>query len=191
MKQEITINNQDRREIFNLKNGECQSKFFEETNSGLKFQQCFSFNGSFEAKCNKFLKTLDDTLHKCFKKIRIKKSGARIGGANTEVQDLIMEKSKLSLSLPSIECMLGRQIVEDEIIRIEEKISEISASRNASIVRDFVTNLDTSTGSFSQLGMWKLKKLLCPAQADPPMAKKDSQGTLITAPNLVSGNIQE
>ena len=133
-----SYNNQDRREIFNLKNGECQSKFFEETNSGLKFQQCFSFNGSFEAKCNKFLKTLDDTLHKCFKKIRIKKSGASIGGAHTEVQDLIMEKSKLSLSLPSIECMLGRQIVEDEIIRIEEKISEISASRNASIVRDFV-----------------------------------------------------
>ena len=51
-----SYNNQDRREICNLKNSECQSKKFEENNIGLKFQQCFSFNGSFEAKCNKFLK---------------------------------------------------------------------------------------------------------------------------------------
>ena len=100
-------NNQDRREVFNLKNSECQSQFFEETDRGLKFQQCFGINGNFEAKCNKFMKTLDDTLHKCFKKIRIKKTGARIGGAKTEVLELIMEKSKLSISLPSITCMLG------------------------------------------------------------------------------------
>jgi hypothetical protein len=131
------------------------------------------------------MKTLDDTLHKCFKKFRIKKTGARIGGAKTEVMELIMEKTKLSISLPSITCMLGKQIVENEILKLEEKISEISASRNALIVRDFLNNLDTSTGSFSQLGLWKLKNLLCPTQTDPPMAKNDSQGNLITAPNLV------
>ena len=81
--------------------------------------------------------------------------------------------------------MLGKQIVENEIIRLDEKISEISANRNATIVRDLVKNLDTSAGSFSQLGLWKLKNLLCPTQTDPPMAKRDSHGNLITAPNLL------
>ena len=47
------------------------------------------------------------------------------------------------------------------------KISEISASRNANVVRDFVKGLDASNGNFSQLGFWKLKNLLCPNQSDP------------------------
>ena len=64
---------ENRKEIFNLKNGECQSKFFEETNKGTNFQNCFNSNRSFEEKCNKFINTLDDVLHKCFRKIRIRK----------------------------------------------------------------------------------------------------------------------
>ena len=174
-------NQKVRREMFNLKNPECQSQFFEETNKGLKFQQCFKPNLSFEAKCNKFIKTLDDSLHKCFTKIRIKKGGGR----KSDIQGLIVEKAKLSISLPSVGCVLGKQIVENEITKLEDEISEMSASKNAKIVKDFVKNLDTPSGNFSQLGMWKLKNLLCPNQTDPPMAKKDKHGTLLTAPNLV------
>ena len=59
------------------------------------------------------------------------------------------------------------------------------ASRNARVVHDYVKNLDASSGNLSQLGMWKLKNLLCPNQTDPPMAKKDKNGTLITSPNLL------
>ena len=59
-------NNKARREIFNLKNKECQSNFFEETNKGFRFQQCFNSGQNFEDKCRKFVNTLDDTLHKCF-----------------------------------------------------------------------------------------------------------------------------
>ena len=107
------------------------------------------------------------------------------GGTQSEAQDLIMEKNKLSLSLQSIKCKLGRCIVESEISRLEDKISEISSSRNAKVVRDFVKGLDGSNGNFSQLGFWKLKNLLCPNQTDPPMAKKDAKGTLITSPTLL------
>ena len=122
-------------------------------------------------------KTIDDTLHKCFKKIRIQNIRNKTGGDKTEVQKLILEKTTLSLSLPSIQCKLGKQIVESEILRLEEKISEISASRNADIVKDFVNNLDTSSGNFSQLGLWKLKNLLCPNQMDPPWQKEIVMGT--------------
>ena len=55
---------EERREIFNLKNEECQSNFFEETKKGTKFQNCFSSDRSFEDKCKKFMNTLDDALRR-------------------------------------------------------------------------------------------------------------------------------
>ena len=173
-----------RREIFNLKNEECQGKFFKDTNAGQKFQKCFWSNKNFEEKCTKFKNTLDDTLHKCFKKIRINKNG-NVGGARKEVNQLICEKNKLSLSLSLIQCKLGRCIVENEIDRLEEKIGRISSSHNTDVVREAVRILQTSEGSFSQLGMWNLKNLVCPKSGDPPMAKRDKNGTLITSPGLL------
>ena len=119
-------------------------------------------------------------LHKCFKKIRIKP-----GGQKNEIQDLIEQKTKHSLSLQTVQCKLGRQITENEIQKIEDEISSKCANRNSKIVKEYVQHLDAVSGNFSQLGMWKLKNKLCPTQADPPMAKKDKFGSLITAPNLL------
>ena len=84
-----------------------------------------------------------------------------------------MKKNKLLLSISSIRCELGRTIIENEISNLNEEISEMCASRNASVVQEYVRNLDASNGNFSQLGLWKLKNLLCPNQTDPPMAKRD------------------
>ena len=175
---------EQRMEIFNLKNSECQETFFQDTSQGIKFQDCFRQDRSFEQKCKKFQNTLNDTLHKCFKKIRITKNG-NIRGKKKVVHDLIREKNKLSLSLNTIECKLGRCIIENEIQRLEDNISEISASHNAGVVREAVKKLETTEGNFSQLGMWKLKNLFSPGQDEPPMAKRDKDGTLITSPFLL------
>ena len=40
-------------------------------------------------------------------------------------------------------------------------------------------------GEFSNLGFWKLKRKLCPPIGDPPMAKKDKIGNIITAPECL------
>ena len=69
--------------------------------------------------------------------------------------------------------------------KIEDNIATISANKNAEIVKNYVKNLDSSSGNFSQLGLWKLKQELCQTQADPPTAKLDENGTLITSPNLL------
>jgi hypothetical protein len=45
--------------------------------------------------------------------------------------------------------------------------------------------LDTLDGQFSQIGMWKIKKKICPRPKDPPTAKKDEFGNLITAPTAL------
>ena len=101
------------------------------------------------------------------------------------MQDLIEYKTKLSLSLQSADCKLGMLITETVIQSTEDEISLVCADRNANTVREYIKDLDSSSGNFSQLGMWKLRKKLSPAQADPPMAKRDKSGTLITAPKLL------
>ena len=119
-------------------------------------------------------------LHKCFNKIRVK-SGTR----KNEVKSLIERKTKLSISLPALKCKLAHEIISSEIEKMEGDISKMSASCNAEIVRNYVKNLDSSSGNFTQLGLWKLKRELCQPQGDPPTAKLNSNGTLVTAPNLL------
>ena len=143
----------------------------------MQFQNCFDGNSSLECKSNRFIKTLDDVLHKCFTKIRIK-SGVK----KDEIRDLIQRKT---VSLPAVQCKLAREIISSEIQKTEDDISRLSSSRNAAIVRDYVKNLDYESGNFSQLGLWKLKQELCQTQVDPPTAKRDAKGTLITSPNLL------
>ena len=71
------------------------------------------------------------------------------------------------------------------MFQIEDNITSITASRNAAIVKDYVKHLDSESGNFSKLGLWKLKRELCQTQVDPPTAKLDKNGTLITSPTLL------
>ena len=166
-------------------------RFFEETNRGERLQSCFKSGQDFSAQSKKFMKTLDDALHKSFKKIRIKDGGHLSSLQTDTVQDLIAYKTKLSLSLQTVGCKLGRLITESEIIRIEDDISTVFSDRNAKLVEEYIEHLDSASGNFSQLGMWKLRNKLCQAQYDPPMAKRDKSGTLITAPSLLKKLYQD
>ena len=103
---------------------------------------------SLESKCDKFFKTLEDMLHKCFTKVRIK-SGKR----NNEVTCLIDRKPNLSLSLPSVSCKLMKEIITHEVQKIEDDISRISARHNAEIVKNDVKHLDSACGNLTQLGL--------------------------------------
>ena len=53
---------------------------------------------------------------------------------------------------------------------------------NAKIITDHIADLDSLDGSFNQISMWKIKNKICPRPKDPPTAKKDHLGNLITAP---------
>ena len=64
---------QNRYDVFNLKNPECQAKFSEVTNNSLKLKKCFNSNQTFPEQCNTFFKVLDDSLHQCFKKVKVGK----------------------------------------------------------------------------------------------------------------------
>ena len=87
-------NSKKRREIFNLKNKECQELFFQDTNQGERLQKCFQSDQNFENQSRKFMKTVDDALHKSFKKIRINYGGhVSVSSPNDTVQDMIEYKT--------------------------------------------------------------------------------------------------
>ena len=53
------------------------------------------------------------------------------------------------------------------------------------IVKEYINEVENEQGNFSQIKLWKLKQKLCPKPSDPPMAKKDREGNLITSPDLL------
>jgi hypothetical protein len=98
---------------------------------------------------------------------------------------MIEKKTNLSFSLSSVKCKLVKMITENALQQIEDDISSKTAESNAQTVKKYVQYMDSSYGNFSELGMWKLKNQLCPTSIDPPMAKQDKSGTLVSAPNLI------
>ena len=57
------------------------------------------------------------------------------------------------------------------------------SKENVSKMKSIINEVENEDGSFSQLKLWKLKQKVCPRSVDPPMAKKDRDGNLITAPS--------
>ena len=90
-------------------------------------------------------------------------------------------KSDLRLSLPGIKCKLAEEITKGRLETLDEEISSLCSDRNTQIVKEYIQNFQNSDGRFAQVGMWKLKNKLIPKEMDPPMAKKDKKGNLISA----------
>ena len=60
---------------------------------------------------------------------------------------------------------------------MSQKISE----KNALKISEQISELSVGQGEFSQAGVWKVKSKICPRARDPPMAKRDSDGNLVTS----------
>ena len=185
LKYEKKRNKCQRREIFNLKNKECQESFFLDTNLGHKFQTIFSNNASFEDKCNNFFKAFNGALHKNFKKIRIDSNSIARRVHSGQIEKLISARQNLSKQRSSFKCKLAKQIMENKINEIDQNISQLTSERNLKIVREAVKIMENKEGGFSQGGMWKLRNSLVSKCIETPMAKRDWQGNLITDRNML------
>ena len=169
-----------RREIFNFKNQECQQKFFDVTNNTNKLSSCFEGTQNFSQQSKLFQKTLNGTFHQCFKKIRITNK-TKTNKPEDEIQKCLELKTKLQVFANSAKSPLSKQLVESKIGKLEQTILELTSLKNAEVIKEQISHLRTLEGSFSQNGMWKVKSRLCPRKNDPPMAKKDKDGNLITS----------
>ena len=77
--------------------------------------------------------------------------------------------------------MLRKNLKKKKNEKSDVLVTKMLADRNADLITRQVSQLNSTDGNFSQNGMWKLKSKILPHPSDPPMAKKDDGGNLITA----------
>ena len=172
-----------RQEIFDFKSQEGQMKFYRATSYSNKFGSCFNPNFSPEQNMNKYFKTLNDVLHQCFNKIRIRSKGPNKLSKMSEIQMKIEELSKLKDCLLETKCKLLATILRQKIQDIGDQLSDEIAEKNVQKISDQLSGLTLGEGGFSQTGFWRIKSKICPKNTNPPLAKRDKHGNLITSPN--------
>ena len=174
----------NRKEVFNLKDLECQKKFLEETSNNLKLSTCFTDTRSFIHNSKIFFKHLKGSIFKSFKRIRITVGNKTKQGENI-LQEMLKNKKELKIVALNAKSDHIKTKAEEKIAEIDDALREKYAAKWAEIIKNESKHIKTLEGKFSQIGFWKLKKKLCPQVMDPPMAKINEDGILVTAPNLL------
>ena len=87
--------------------------------------------------------------------------------------------------LESNKCEIAKQICNSSLKEIENDMIEIVAEKNTKKVKSIIEESKSSNGGFSQLLYWKLKRKLIGKDIDPPSAKVDKNGALVTSQNML------
>ena len=114
-----------------------------------------------------------------FTKIRIRKEKVI-----PDLENLFCQREKTMQEIAACE---NAEFVEKEIElretleKISKNISDICADKNKLIIDEFIGDIDSNSEGFNQIQTWGLKKKLVPRNTiDPPAAKKNDSGELIT-----------
>ena len=170
--------NNNRSTIFNFKNPACLEMYHEATSQCDDLFDLSTSNIPLSEKSDLFLQKLNKILHKTFTKSRIGNSKSRI----CQADQLMKLKSTLKVQLRNVRNDGMKKFISLKIEFIENMISLESSEENVNKVNEYIRSIETESGGFSQLGMWKLKSKLCPRSHDPPTAKLDRNGKLVTNP---------
>ena len=87
------IKRQPRKEIFNLRNKECQTKFYEVTANSVDLRQCFENDNSLDSQASAWFRKLTSKFHTSFKKIRITKQNQMANYQVCLLKEAASEKS--------------------------------------------------------------------------------------------------
>ena len=93
-------------------------------------------------------------------------------------------RKKLKILLNTSKCEKSKKAAQIQFDKLDLLIQEKCSLKNVKTVEDHISRFSID-GHFSQTGLWKLRNKLHPKQMDPPMAKLDTGGNLITAPPLL------
>ena len=130
---------QERVEIYNLRNSDCQQKFFTITNNGKMLTNCL-INRNIKEGGKIWIKSLKLIILQNFKKIRMKKHKNKI---DLYISKLIENK---------------RLANEHEKLIIEKEIAEKIFERNRKVILDQVGDMVDNSSNMSRLKVWKVKQ---------------------------------
>ena len=172
---------ENRVEIYNYKNNDNFEKFVLLTTENKDLKHCFDDEEEDLEKASKrWLKTVKNIIKTSFDKIRIKKNNLK-----PELEVLFQKKESLKSQIAQKD---NSELFEEamnlgvELNDVEEKISEICAAKNRAIVKEYLGDKNDTMEGFTHAKTWGMKKKLSPKNTiDPPAAKKDEQGNLVTS----------
>ena len=174
---------ENREEVYNFKNAEDFANFVSETNNNPALNSCFDDeNEDLNKACNHWLSLLNTIIRKCFRKIRLKKVMK-----DKELEKLFEKKEELKTFLSLNENSHSEYYdKQEELDNVIEDIAEKCAKKNSDLVKKYLGDKDDGLAGFNQAKTWALKKKLSPKNTEePPAAKKDAKGNLITDRKLL------
>ena len=103
-----------------------------------------------------------------------------------ELVKLFEKKEYLKLKISNLQNTSCDYIdVAEELAEVESKIGKICAEQNKATVEEYLRPYVDTIDSFSPLHTWSMKKKLAPKNvAEPPTAKNDLRGNLVTDKHL-------
>ena len=153
---------EDRIEIFNLRNGDCQREFFKNTNNGDVLTNCL-INRNIKEGGKLWFRNLKFKIVQNFKKIRINRKKT-----DEELNILkLIEQNRFTNGL----------VNEINKKKISDKIFE----KNRKIIIDQVGEMIDNMSNLSRIKMWKVKQKVCPkVNTNYAIAKLNDNGDLVT-----------
>ena len=93
------------------------------------------------------------------------------------------ELSDLKADLLGTRCKLLATILNQKIQEIGDYLSNEIGDKNAQKMTEQISSLTLGEGGLTQTGFWRMKRKICPKNTDPPLAKRNENGDLITSPS--------
>ena len=165
-----------RQEIFRLRNKSDLETFKKETTNTCKFTNCFTKEGDVQREGKKWLKTLQSTIHHCFRKIRVTQK------KKDDLQQKLDLRRKLKNDINSTNTPSERHKLEDKLSQLEEIISSECEARNYERIKAQLQSISNKDGTTNCAGAWKLRRKLFPKPPEQLSGKKDSDGVIVTNP---------
>ena len=175
-----TKSKDERIEVFNYRNNSDFETFQILTENNEELTNCFNNEEeNLDDSSNRWLKILNKIIKKAFRKVRIKKNKI-----SPELELLFQGKEALKIKIAEKENEESFDVaaeLNEKLVVINEKIAHICAAKNKAIVDEYLGYRNDTFEGFSQAKTWNLVKKLSPKNTiDPPAAKKDEHGNLVT-----------
>ena len=135
-----------------------------------KLTDSFGENSDINESANKFMKNLNKIFHQSFRKVRKTKKPKK---EESKVDKLMNERRRLRKSTDPKE---KRRLNE-----VEEELAVLCAEKNFKTIENEVKNTNSEDGGLNAGKLWQMKRKLSPKFREPPSAKRDSSGNIISS----------
>ena len=136
-------------EVYNLKNSECQKKFFKYTSDTKMLSSVFNSKDDLNILANRFIKKLDGCIKKSFRKVRVNKHKES-------------EEEKLYKKMRVLK-ELNDEDSKDAINEVVKDIANIAEAKYKQVIEE-LSKMKPEEGRIDSQKFWKIKKETLPSE---------------------------